>query len=346
MTLDPDNQNEHNQDRFDETGLFDAHEPDDWSSDIFGRQGASGYAASRRDKLVLYAVVVSLLLHALVFVVIPRMSPTAKLDSVLKPGETATRIRLTEPPPSAEDNEPPPDKPSALSDRNHRTERERIPMLPRQGPIGQMKPPGPQIAALKPPVAPEDVEEDKPEKPKEVEEPPKPREPETTARRRPTKPERKPRRNDRDAPAQSNIDLSPTIGEINRALSPGGGADFLPDGSIEEPILDMNTRHHKFASYLLHLKRKIQGVWIYPDVAAKSGLGGQLTLEFVIHRSGKLMDVRVMDSSGHSILDESAKSAVKTAAPYHAFPESWKHDRLRLRGSFIYVTRSFFRRIM
>jgi protein TonB len=115
---------------------------------------------------------------------------------------------------------------------------------------------------------------------------------------------------------------------------------------VEEAVVDINTREDRFFSYLMHLKQKIQGVWVYPQVAARSGLGGSLTVEFSIAKTGDLIAVNLLDSSGHAILDESAMKAIKTAAPYHPFPERLKAQRLRIRANFIYVTSSFFRSIM
>jgi len=94
------------------------------------------------------------------------------------------------------------------------------------------------------------------------------------------------------------------------------------------------------------LKQKIQGVWVYPSVAAKSGLGGALAVEFAISKDGELLYVNLLDSSGHAILDESAIKAIRTAAPYFPFPERMKAKRLKIRANFIYITGNYFRSIM
>jgi protein TonB len=140
------------------------------------------------------------------------------------------------------------------------------------------------------------------------------------------------------------VDLRPNAAEIARG-SFGGGADFL-QGEADEIVLDINTKEDRFSSYLVHLKQKIQGVWIYPSGAAKAGLGGGLTVEFSIDKSGELLYVNLLDSSGHTILDESAVKAIRTAAPYNPFPARMKAKKLRIRANFIYVTQNFFRNIM
>ena len=63
---------------------------------------------------------------------------------------------------------------------------------------------------------------------------------------------------------------------------------------VEEAVVDINTREDKFFSYMLQLKRKIQGVWVYPASAAQSGLGGSLALEFSIAKNGDLLYVNLL----------------------------------------------------
>jgi periplasmic protein TonB len=148
---------------------------------------------------------------------------------------------------------------------------------------------------------------------------------------------------------RDNFDVRPNAQETavaRGAFRPGGSSEFFPDGDPDEAVVDLNSREEKYFSYLLHLKQKIEGVWSYPQAAARAGLGGQLTVEFIIANDGELMGVRLLDSSRHTILDESAMRAIKSAAPYHAFPPTLKAKRIRIRANFIYVTNDFFRRIL
>ncbi|MFC1834380.1 energy transducer TonB [Thermodesulfobacteriota bacterium] len=133
---------------------------------------------------------------------------------------------------------------------------------------------------------------------------------------------------------------------LNPRQAPQGSPGFYLDGDVEEEVVDINTSDGKFYSYLLHLKKKIQGVWVYPKGAANSGIGGQLKVEFLIAKNGQLIDCKLLDSSGHHVLDHSAVSAIQTAAPYNPLPRRLRTKRLRIRANFIYVTQSFFRRIM
>jgi len=247
---------------------------------------------------------------------------------------------------------PPPDQPAAISHQDHTAERERIPrLLPQpKAPVGKIEPYQPKIASL-PPSAPEEVvkPQEEPEKPQ-----PKPKIERTEKNQKkqqtPDKPRvaekpRAPGPSPKNQPAPKELDLRPTPGETAKALGwAGGPQDFFPDGNPDETVVDINTRDDRYFSYLMHLKDKIQAVWVYPAAASRQGIGGGLVAEFSIDRTGKLLEVRLLDSSGHAILDESAIRAIKNAAPYHPFPERWSMKRLRVRAQFVYITSNFFGR--
>jgi TonB family protein len=297
-----------------------------------------------RDTYLTIAVVISVLFHAAVLGLLPRVLNLTPRSRLLKPGEEITRVRMVEFPNPPEKPEPPPKKAAALSDRNHTAERERLPKKMPNPLLGQVAPPPPRIAALAPPMAPEDLikpkEEQREHKPKPVER--------QKLRSKAVKPE-KPTGSSRRGTAgkRRKMDIVPTPGEIARALAgPGGSPGFYPEGNQEEEVIDINSREDRYFSYLLHLKRKIEGVWIYPRVAAENGVGGALIVEFIIYKSGKLLEVKLLDSSGVALLDQSAMKAIRSAAPYHPFPPRLRAKRLRIRAKFIYLTKSFYRRIM
>lgn len=309
------------------------------------------FLRDERTRYLTFFVLLSLILHFAAIIAAPRISATSNAKSLLRPGETVQRVRLVElPPPKKE--EPPPERASAISDRNHTAERERLPKAapgPR-GPIGRPAPMQ-QMAKLTPPLAPEDLIKPKEDTPEESPKPPevKPKQPAPTKSR---DPERRSPVTRREKPTEkTNVDLRPTPSEVARALSSPGtaknsGGDFDPEGDVEEAVVDINTREDRFFSYLLHLKQKIEHRWVYPKAASMTGLGGELIVEFLVLNNGTLSDVSVLDSSGHGVLDDSAMAAIRTAAPYHPFPPSLRAKRLRIRARFIYVTQSFFRRIM
>lgn len=304
--------------------------------------------AADRDRTILYCVVVSVLLHVFVFAALPRVGVIQDPRSFLKPGEKVTPVKLVEFPTPQDKPEPPPEKPAAISDRNHTAQKERIPRgFPNpKPPMGTIEPPRQQMASAMPPPAPEDVVKPKEEHPRK---PDRPAPVEKETKHPKIKPDKeRPRHITRQENLKNrDVDLRPSPEEIQKGFSyPGGPSDFNPDGDPDEAVVDINTREERFFSYLLHLRNKIQAVWIYPSAAAKAGIGGGLTIEFSIAKGGELLGVSLLDSSGHRILDESAIKAVKTAAPYNPLPARLHAKRLRVRANFMYITSTYFGKIM
>jgi periplasmic protein TonB len=314
-----------------------------------GNQEAEAVVTGHKDKILKYCIVVSCVLHVALFTALPHMAGFAPTNSLLKPGERVTPVRLVEPPAEEKKPEPPPLQASAISDRDHTALQERLPKAPPspRPPLPRMEPVQQKMASLPPPMAPHDLVKPKEETPPK-EDNHKPSAVEKPAHKNHTKhADPDDQHTKQKSPRNLNVDLRPTPQDIARGLSaPGGSPEFFPEGDIDEAVVDINTREDRFFSYLLHLKRKIQAVWIYPSVAARSGIGGSLTVEFSIARTGELLGVNLLDSSGHTVLDESAVKAIKGAAPYFPFPDRMRAKRLRIKANFIYVTSNYFRSIM
>ena len=80
----------------------------------------------------------------------------------------------------------------------------------------------------------------------------------------------------------------------------------------------------ELAYYLDSWRRKVERVGNinYPSEARARGLSGTLRLLVVIDRDGVLQDARVLESSGHALLDEGAVRIVNLAAPFSPFTKS------------------------
>ncbi|MGD8484725.1 MAG: energy transducer TonB [Thioalkalispiraceae bacterium] len=79
-----------------------------------------------------------------------------------------------------------------------------------------------------------------------------------------------------------------------------------------------NAREYRFASYLEAWRAKVEriGNINYPSEAIHRNLSGKLLLDVAINPDGSLHSVKVLRSSGHSVLDESAMRIVRLAAPF------------------------------
>ncbi len=86
-------------------------------------------------------------------------------------------------------------------------------------------------------------------------------------------------------------------------------------------LLGGATTAPEFAYYLEAWRRKVEriGNLNYPREARARGLSGSLRLLVAITADGALRDVRVLETSGHRMLDEAALHIVRLAAPYAPF---------------------------
>ena len=82
------------------------------------------------------------------------------------------------------------------------------------------------------------------------------------------------------------------------------------------------------AYYFESWRREVQrvGQLNYPEAARTARLYGSLRLLVAIAADGSLVDARVLDSSGHRVLDEAAVRIVRLAAPFAPFPTGMRRN--------------------
>ena len=78
---------------------------------------------------------------------------------------------------------------------------------------------------------------------------------------------------------------------------------------------------YKYAAYLDAWRRKVEriGNLNYPDEARRQRIYGSLRMLVVVDRNGAVQELRVLESSGHAMLDEAAMRIVRLAAPFAPF---------------------------
>lgn len=162
----------------------------------------------------------------------------------------------------------------------------------------------------------------------------------------------------RSAPSKSLRDLTPSLGKMvmareepsggrgqgatgGNAVGTGGKATG-EEGVTEEGgggfrLTSLNAPEVQFISYFASIKRKIELVWQYPYEAATAGIQGELTLDFVIARNGRVDSIELVRSSGSKILDDEAIRSIRKAAPFDPIPAQYKIASLQIRGRFVYV---------
>jgi protein TonB len=141
------------------------------------------------------------------------------------------------------------------------------------------------------------------------------------------------------APAQNTSEQltpSPNISGLDLAESARAMARL--EGEISKSIDEYNkrprkkfigarTEEYRFAQYIEAWRQKIErvGTLNYPE-AARGKLYGSLVLTVTIMPDGQVARIDINRSSGHKILDDSARRIVQMASPYAAFPPEIRRD--------------------
>jgi protein TonB len=100
------------------------------------------------------------------------------------------------------------------------------------------------------------------------------------------------------------------------------------EGRRVRRITSVSARSAVEAAYLQSWRRKVEtiGNLNYPMEARRRGLEGDLKVLVEIAASGRLIDVRVLESSGSDVLDASALKIVRLAAPFLPFPDDLREQ--------------------
>jgi protein TonB len=87
-------------------------------------------------------------------------------------------------------------------------------------------------------------------------------------------------------------------------------------------LTSVSARQSDDAYYLQSWSRKVEAVGNlnYPEEARRDRLYGSLRMLVTIAPDGALMDVKILESSGHQVLDDAALRIVKMSAPFAPIP--------------------------
>lgn len=87
-------------------------------------------------------------------------------------------------------------------------------------------------------------------------------------------------------------------------------------------LTSVATKQAEDALYIHNWRTKIEAIGNqnYPEEARRRGLYGDLRLLVSLLPNGEVFEVKVLESSGHKLLDQAAIRIVHLASPYQAFP--------------------------
>ena len=102
-----------------------------------------------------------------------------------------------------------------------------------------------------------------------------------------------------------------------------------------DDVIDLQAVEYKYASYFSKFKRLVENNWNYPRPAAMRGQQGSVRVSFSILKDGTITDLKFLNSSGYPLLDREVKRLLTEMKAY-PLPKSWKKDRIKIEGNFIY----------
>lgn len=92
--------------------------------------------------------------------------------------------------------------------------------------------------------------------------------------------------------------------------------------SASPHAFSLDDKEHTMLRYTDIIRQRIQEAIIYPHQARKDGIEGRPYVRFSINSNGEVTSVELVRSSGYSLLDEEALSAIRRASPFPKIPES------------------------
>jgi outer membrane biosynthesis protein TonB len=148
---------------------------------------------------------------------------------------------------------------------------------------------------------------------------------------------------------QEQGDLSEALqrSKWTREVSPQREPSFADEtheydepGSARASIggISLNTTAWDFAPYLLDLKRRIKQKWIPPIAfTALGAIHGYTWIRFRIYPDGRMEGMETIETDGHDSLHKSSANAVKGAAPFRALPADFPEKYLEIEFGFYYL---------
>lgn len=91
-------------------------------------------------------------------------------------------------------------------------------------------------------------------------------------------------------------------------------------------VTDIQSKQDASAAYLDRFRQKVEmfGNRYYPEAAKQQALSGDVRLMVILNAQGGIRAIRLLESSGHPILDEAAKASVRRAMPFGKFDTGMK----------------------
>lgn len=104
----------------------------------------------------------------------------------------------------------------------------------------------------------------------------------------------------------------------------------------EEKIEPVDARKDAMLRYQDMVKQRIEEARRYPLWAKKQGIEGVVCLNFIVLPSGIGKDIRIVRSSGSSILDEEAVVTISRAQPFPLMPKEIGNSSVNMEVAIVF----------
>ncbi|MBN2121249.1 MAG: energy transducer TonB [Candidatus Omnitrophica bacterium] len=123
-----------------------------------------------------------------------------------------------------------------------------------------------------------------------------------------------------------------------------------PEEQIEEAIIEkpeplkeivevINPESQAMLRYQDMVKQRIEQVRKYPYWAKRQGIEGIVDISFTVLSNGLSQDIKIIHSSGLSIIDEEAVATIKRANPFPPIPKEISNSFVQMEISIVFRLR-------
>lgn len=103
----------------------------------------------------------------------------------------------------------------------------------------------------------------------------------------------------------------------------GAGTDTSANSSSKVESAE-TLRKIYMKKHFAYIRDQVAANLRYPDLARRMGWSGKLTIEFIVQKDGTADTIRIVSSSGISLLDRDARDTIIRSAPFPKPPVSAK----------------------
>ncbi|CAK0754928.1 periplasmic protein TonB [Gammaproteobacteria bacterium] len=133
-----------------------------------------------------------------------------------------------------------------------------------------------------------------------------------------------------DPETQGSETTSLLDADLLNTVSLNTSLDFQnnPSHRLRNKYISAHTQESKYVMYMKAWQTKVEriGNLNYPVEVHLQKLEGSLILDVAISSEGKVLDIRVVRSSGQPLLDQSAIQIVQQSIPFDSFPSDIRKD--------------------